>query len=73
MRKLVLDLDQLRVESFAAQAPPPGRGTVAAHAGTLLGCPTDMGCQTDPPYCGTVMRAQSCASSCTDPEICTVL
>lgn len=66
MKKLSLNPEQLRVESFATDAPAAGRGTVAAHEGTVLGC------QTDPPYCGTVMRAQSCASSCTDPEICTV-
>lgn len=65
MRKLLLNTDQLRVESFPTQALSEGRGTVAAHLGTVFYC------QTDPPACGTVARAQSCASSCTqDPEIC---
>jgi hypothetical protein len=67
MKKLSLNPDQLRVESFATQAVPDGRGTVAAHAGTVGTCPVP----TAQPWCGTVMRLQSCASSCTqDPEIC---
>ena len=65
MRKLLLNPDQLRVESFSTQAPSAARGTVAAHLGTVLNC------QTDPAICGTVARVRSCASSCTeDPEIC---
>jgi hypothetical protein len=63
MKKLRLDPEQLRVQSFPIQAPLPGRGTVAAHEGTVLHC------GTEPYICGTVMR-MSCASSCTDPEIC---
>lgn len=67
MKKLSLKPDQLRVESFPLNDASTGRGTVAAHLGTVLNC------QTDPPYCGTVARAMSCASSCTqDPEICPV-
>jgi hypothetical protein len=66
MRKLSLNPDQLRVESFATQPVPDGRGTVAAHAGSVLNCPPG---PTDPPACGTVMR-MSCYASCTDPEIC---
>lgn len=65
MRKLSLNPDQLRVESFLTRASPAARGTVAAHLGTVLHC------QSDPEICGTVARLQSCASSCTqDPEIC---
>jgi hypothetical protein len=64
MKKLSLNLDQLRVESFGTHPSPAGGGTVAAYAGTVLHC------QSDPYVCGTVMR-MSCASSCTqDPEIC---
>jgi hypothetical protein len=65
MKTLSLNADQLRVESFATHPPPAGRGTVAAHARTVLDCPP----QTDPPACGTVMR-MSCYASCTGPEIC---
>jgi len=70
MRKLSLNPEQLRVQSFPTQEASTGRGTVAAHLGTVLNCQTDL-CQTDPPACGTVMRLMSCASSCTqEPEIC---
>ncbi|HEX8693970.1 MAG TPA: hypothetical protein VF746_16220 [Longimicrobium sp.] len=31
MKKLALDLDALRVESFATEAAPAGRGTVRGH------------------------------------------
>ena len=65
MRKLSLNPEQLRVQSFPTQERVAGRGTVAAHLGTV------MNCQTDPPACGTVMRLMSCASSCTqEPDIC---
>ncbi|HEU4886066.1 MAG TPA: hypothetical protein VFT45_27760 [Longimicrobium sp.] len=69
MRKLSLDPDQLRVQSFPMQAPTPGRGTVAAHLRTPMTCPPD---PTAPPACGTVMR-MSCYASCTDPEICAAI
>ncbi len=32
MKKLHLDLETLRIDSFATDAPGSGRGTVAAHA-----------------------------------------
>jgi hypothetical protein len=64
MRKLSLNPEQLRVESFPMQAPATARGTVAAHA------PSNLGCPTDPPACGTQMRVQSCYASCTDVEFC---
>ena len=55
-----LNLDGLKVETFATTVPESGRGTVAAHAaGTVLGCPYSYGgtcvmtgclpCYTDPP------------------------
>ena len=46
--------------------PPPGpggRGTVRALEKTL-----EYSCAF--PQCGTVARAQSCYSGCTDPEFC---
>lgn len=65
MKKLSLQIDQLRVESFPTQGEPGARGTVAAHLGTVVGC------DTHPAYGCTVMRAHPCASGCTeDPEIC---
>jgi hypothetical protein len=66
MRKVSLNPDQLRVESFTTEETLDGRGTVGAHARTPLTCPPD---PTNPPACGTVMR-MSCYASCTDPEIC---
>jgi hypothetical protein len=66
MRKLSLSPDQLRVESFSTHESPAGRGTVAAHAPTILDC------RTNPPGCGTVMR-MSCYASCTDPEFCAAI
>ena len=60
MRKLSLNPDQLRVESFTTDPSPAGRGTVAAHAAT------NFGCRTDPAFCGTLMRVQSCYASCTE-------
>jgi hypothetical protein len=66
MKKLALNPEQLRVQSFATDAPPAGRGTVAGH-GTVLDT-----CQTDPACCGTALRMQSCMSSCTDVDVCPV-
>lgn len=34
MKKLVLKLDDLRVDTFTTAGAPAGRGTVAAHYGT---------------------------------------
>ncbi|HEU4886067.1 MAG TPA: hypothetical protein VFT45_27765 [Longimicrobium sp.] len=65
MRKVSLNPDQLRVESFATEPTPAGRGTVAAHLLTVPDCPPG----TAPRQCGTVMR-MSCYASCTDPEFC---
>ena len=54
MRKLTLDLDSLAVDSFATDASPPARGTVAAHAITQVNCPvTGTDCQTNLVYCTT--------------------
>jgi hypothetical protein len=68
MKKVSLNPDQLRVESFTTEEVPASRGTVDAHARTPVDCPV----QTDPPACGTVMR-MSCYASCTDPEFCAVI
>jgi hypothetical protein len=68
MRKVSLNPDQLRVESFTTEEVSASRGTVDAHARTPIDCPV----QTAPPACGTVMR-MSCYASCTDPEFCAVI
>ena len=39
MKKLTLNLDALRVESFEAGAGPPARGTVGAHGLVALRTP----------------------------------
>jgi hypothetical protein len=65
VRKISLNPDQLRVESFTTEEVVAIRGTVAAYARTVLNCPPE----TEPPACGTVMR-MSCYASCTDPEFC---
>ncbi|HWK88969.1 MAG TPA: hypothetical protein VNP72_03215 [Longimicrobium sp.] len=57
MRKLVLRVEDLRVESFDTAWGEGRRGTVAAHEATWSG------------PCGTVMDAESCAAGCTH-EIC---
>jgi hypothetical protein len=49
MKKLALRLDDLRVDTFAAEAPLAGKGTVQGHYGTnhtnetmcLGSCPPD--------------------------------
>jgi hypothetical protein len=54
MKKLRLEIDELRVESFATDHPAHEHGTVQAHVGTLVGgsCPAVI-CQTyDDTLCG---------------------
>jgi hypothetical protein len=63
MKKLKLELDTLRVESFEAASTPVTRGTVQGHSTTPLsiGCsPDSIGCvgtytcdETDGPGCGS--------------------
>lgn len=66
MRKLKLDLGELRVQSFTPAAEGPRReGTVRALEATPACTP---GCTF--PECGTVARAMSCYASCTDVEFC---
>ncbi|HYW12290.1 MAG TPA: hypothetical protein VE871_10035 [Longimicrobium sp.] len=63
MKKLMLDVAELRVQSFIAAALPASRG------GTVHGREATPAC-TDPPVCGTVLRVESCYGSCTEPEFC---
>ena len=57
MRKLSLDVEQLRVQSFAAvDAPAAERGTVRAREATVT-------CIY--PRCGTAVQRQSCFNGCT--------
>ncbi len=59
MKKVRLELDRLRVESFTTEAASLSRaGTVHAHSGTLV------------PRCGTVVAVESCAAGCTHGDIC---
>lgn len=54
MKKLRLEIDELRVESFATDRPGHEQGTVQAHVGTLVGgsCPVVI-CRTyDDTLCG---------------------
>lgn len=62
MRKLVLDPDALRVESFPVAAEPEARGTVRGAAATL-----DTDCQTwESPWCGyQTYEVASCGGGCT--------
>ena len=64
MKKLTLDPTQLRVQSLDLPAPEArGEGTVQAREKTL-----ELTCNIL--QCGTVARAMSCYSGCTDPEFC---
>lgn len=57
MNKLTLDVDQLRVQSFAPhEAAPVQAGTVQAREATVT-------CLF--PRCGTVVERQSCYNGCT--------
>jgi hypothetical protein len=60
MKKTMLDPAQLRVQTFAPAAAQAGRAPRAAEA--TVTCLY--------PQCGTVVRAESCYSGCTDPEFC---
>jgi hypothetical protein len=54
MKKLRLDWEELRVESFPTSRPEDAAGTVHAHAGTVVGvsCPAQV-CHTyDDTVCG---------------------
>jgi hypothetical protein len=56
MKKLKLDVEQLRVQSFAADtAPAAGAGTVRALEATV----------TCVLRCGTAVQRQSCYNGCT--------
>ncbi|HEX6040625.1 hypothetical protein [Longimicrobium sp.] len=57
MKKLVLDLDSLAVESFEADAVTAGqRGTVEARSTDGVGCP-----KSYPYYCGPQRPTVGCA------------
>ena len=64
MKKLTLDPAQLRVQTLDLPAAEAGgEGTVRALEKTL-----EFTCIIL--QCGTVARALSCYSGCTDPEFC---
>ncbi|HEX8904800.1 MAG TPA: hypothetical protein VF771_08170 [Longimicrobiaceae bacterium] len=59
MKKLALDIDTLRVESFEVAAAAPTRGTVRAHDGTWgETCVTQ--CVTGPCDCVVTIEYGSC-------------
>lgn len=62
MRKLMLDPDTLRVESFATDAPAEAHGTVRAAQATY-----NADCQTwEAPWCGyQTYEVASCGGGCT--------
>ena len=61
MRKITLDVDQLKVDSFQTDGVQAGRGTVHGHYFTEVGCYTD-----EAHNCGSVGGTceQSCYGSC---------
>jgi hypothetical protein len=60
MKKLTLDVEQLRVQSFAAEdVPAAGAGTVRALEATVT-------CLY--PRCGTVVQRESCYDGCTHDD-----
>lgn len=59
MKKIRLEAEQLRVESFATHLAGDARGTVGAREGTL-------GCTG---RCGTAARGETCYAGCT-AEVC---
>lgn len=63
MRKLKLDPDTLRVESFASGEAPDERGTVAAHALATRNCPA-----TGMTFCETNC---DCTYGCPTMVLCT--
>lgn len=56
MKKLTLNVDALRVESFAAGEPVPARGTVDAHALRTPICPS----HHDTECCATDVLLTNC-------------
>ncbi|HEV7588779.1 MAG TPA: hypothetical protein VGO40_11750 [Longimicrobium sp.] len=58
MRKLVLDLDDLEIESFEASRLGEGSGTVHGREASNTWCPTN--CLSDPCYCGISDNSCSC-------------
>jgi hypothetical protein len=62
MRKLMLDLDTLRVESFEMDVPRDERGTVQGAEATV-----NADCQTwESPWCGyQTYEVASCGGGCT--------
>jgi len=74
MKKIRLDLDELSVETFSAEAgPPPCRGTVAANEDTEYTCQNtpktcydfNSGCWCLPDYY-TDAADNTCGQSCQD-------
>lgn len=57
MKKLTLDLEQLRVQSFAAEAEPAGGG------GSVHALEATVTCIY--PRCGTAVERESCYNGCT--------
>jgi hypothetical protein len=57
MKKLALDLDTLRVESFATQEAQPARGTVCGHDDTM----ETENCTIDTCLLGTCLTLKTCA------------
>ncbi|HVG46277.1 MAG TPA: hypothetical protein VM890_16150 [Longimicrobium sp.] len=67
MKKMMLDLDALAVESFEIDAPE-GRGTVVGAAKPPAGseidaCPSAWHCTIDPQLCGNTLD-KSCGGTC---------
>jgi hypothetical protein len=56
MKKLSLDVDALRVESFQTAPAEPVRGTVAGHLATFG------------PPCATAARGSTCAATCSSGD-----
>ena len=66
MRKLALDLDALRVESFATEAADAHRGTVRAHDDTME---TENTCLATT-CVKTPLCTQLCTPLCTQNAVC---
>jgi hypothetical protein len=71
MKKLLLELDSVQVESFATarDAAATLRGTMRAHEDVTTGtltrdCPTNY-CATVPLYCDTVFAPECTGTTCT--------
>ena len=63
MRKLKLEMDSVRVESFAIGGGSTPRGTMRAFVATDA-CPTRY-CATVPLFCETVFAPQCTGTTCT--------